>query len=196
MAKTKKLGWEDVLPAAEVAFSIWVGQPEIRWAKTAWRHIMKAGLANYANELEYCKACLRFLALADVYYDWCLIAWNEEYFDDEIMEAWEHFEIRPFRLGQLIGPNELIEGYYSQRDLVSSAIGALVGTSRREVVQAILSGFGDTPDLFISLYNSDKSKKEEMITENWELNHVEVGFSTAYGWIEEGCPPWRADSMG
>ena len=150
---------------------------------------------NYANELEYCRVCLRLLALADIYYDWCSIAWNEDHAYGAILDSSEYFEMQPFRLGQLIGPNELLEEY-TQEEFVADAICVLVGTTRREVVQAILSGFGDPTNLFISLYNSDKSRKEEMIAGSWDLNYVEFSWINAYGWIDQGCPPWRMDAMG
>ena len=196
MPRPEKLRWADVSSAAEVVFSIWVGHPEIRWAKAAWRHIINAGLADYANELEYCKVCLRFFAMADIYYDWCSIAWDEDHSDEAILDASEYFEMHPFRLGQLIGPKELIEKRITQDELLKSAICALVGTARTEVVDAIRCGFGGTIELFISLLNSNTSRKEDMITEPWELNYLEVGLSTAYGWIEDGCPPWRTGAMG
>lgn len=196
MSEHKTVNWNDVLPAAEVAFSIWVGQPEISWAKEAWGHIIKAGLANYANELEYCKVCLRFLALADIYYDWCSIVWDEDHDYSMILIASEDFEISPFRLGQLVGPNRMLEDNATEDGFEIEAICTLVSAVREEVVQALLKGFDDATGLFISLLNSNKSKSEEMITGNWELNYVEFSWINAYGWIESGCPPWRAESMG
>ena len=196
MARPEKLRWADVFPAAEVAFNIWVGHPEIEWAKTAWRHIMKAGLANYTNELEYFKGCLRFLALADIYYDWCSIAWDEDHSDEAILDASEYFEMHPYRLGQLIGPKELIEKRITRKEFVKSAIRALVGTARMEVVEAILGGFGGTKGLLMSLYNSSSSKRDHMITEAWELDYVELGLDNAFSWIEAGCLPRRAGAMG
>ncbi|MDZ7697625.1 MAG: hypothetical protein U5R49_12140 [Deltaproteobacteria bacterium] len=196
MSKHKTVKWDDVLPAAEVAFSIWVGQPEIRWAKEAWGHIIKAELANYANGLEYCKVCLRFLALADIYYDWCSIVWDEDHDYSTILVASEDFEISPFRLGQLVGPNKMLEDNATEDGFVIEAICPLVSAVRVEVVQAILSGFGDATGLFISLLNSDKAKREETITGNWELNDVEFSWINAYSWIDQGCRPWREESMG
>ena len=189
MPQKEQLLWENVLPAAEVAFSIWVGKPEIRWAKTAWRHIMKVGLANYASELEYCKVCLRFLALADIYYDWCSMVWGEDHPDDNILYASECFEMRSFRLGQLIGPDELLEEDITPEEFVKFATRSLVGTTRREVVQAILQGYGGTMGLLVSLYNSTKSKNDDN-------TDAESMSDTFYHWIKEGCPPWRVDAMG
>ena len=97
MPRTEKLLWEDVLPAAKEAFNIWDGQPEIRWAKKAWRHITNAGLANYTNDLEYCMAQIGFLGLADVYHDWCAIAWDEGHSYEAILYASEEFGFDPFR---------------------------------------------------------------------------------------------------
>lgn len=78
MQQAKTLTWNDVADAADLAFNIWVGQPELRWAKQAWELIIKAGLATYTNELERCKAVTRFLALGGLYHDFCKVAWDEK----------------------------------------------------------------------------------------------------------------------
>jgi len=196
MARTEKLRWEDVLLAAEDVFNIWVGRPEMKWAKTAWGHILKAGLADYANELEYCKVCVRFLALADIYYDWCSIAWGEDRSDEPILDASEYFEMRPFRLGQLIGAENLLEGYIFPEKIEKDAVCTLVGAARSEVFEAILRGFGGVEELFVSLFNSKESRKKAMISGAWELNYVEFSLCDAYSWIENGCPPWRMYAIG
>lgn len=193
MLKTEKLSWEGVLPAAREAFDIWVGQPELRWAKKAWRHITSAGLANYTNELEYYMACVRFLALADVYHDWCAIAWDENHSYEDILYAAEEFRFDPFRLGQLIGPKELFEECDSTVELTNSAIGHLVISTRPEVVKAILRGFKRETALFVSLYNSNETNKRNIIKE-WEINSVEAHFSDAWAWLTCECPPWRLGS--
>jgi hypothetical protein len=52
----KTLRWGDVEGVAKEAFSVWVDHPELKWAKRAWKIIIRAGLAAYSNEDERCEA--------------------------------------------------------------------------------------------------------------------------------------------
>lgn len=188
MSQKETLGWDDVLPAAKVAFNIWVGEPKLRWAKEAWEHITRVGLADYTTELEYHRACIRFLVLASLYYDWNHLVWQETHPDDEILEATEYFEIDPFRLGQLIGPNESMEVHIYE-ELIDFALIFLMDHYREEVVKALVAGYGGKLYLMIALWNSDKKYGQSMIREPWELSYVNVGLDDAYSWVMEGCYP-------
>jgi len=115
MSTAENLSWDDVLPAAEIAFNIWVEQPELRWAKTAWGYMIEAGLDTYTSQLEYCKVCIRFLALASLYHDWCCMAWYECQEYTKIYDAArEHLGLSPFNLGQLSGADV----FFMRRNLI------------------------------------------------------------------------------
>jgi hypothetical protein len=74
---TSAMDWEQVAEAAGEAFSIWVGQPELQWARAAWERLGRAGLTGCADELERSRAQVRFLALCGIYHDFCDVAWEE-----------------------------------------------------------------------------------------------------------------------
>lgn len=83
-------------------FDVWVGQPELRWARLAWERLLERGLGNYGNPTEKCMVKIRFLALAGFYHDFCYVAWRVEAYPD--YQVWaELLEIHSFSLGQLAG---------------------------------------------------------------------------------------------
>ena len=100
--------WEELLPMVEEAFDIWVDYPERHWAKKAWAHLAKAGLADADTPVERVRVYVRFLVLASLYRDWCVEVWDEA--SDDLPSVWLSFaEVNPFHLGQLVGPDVDIE---------------------------------------------------------------------------------------
>jgi hypothetical protein len=95
---SSNLAWAEVEPAAEEAFSMWMGQPDLAWAKQAWEAIAQARLADYCTELERCQVAIRFLALCGIYQDFCWYAW-EEVADLDFGACAELLNLTPFRVG-------------------------------------------------------------------------------------------------
>jgi hypothetical protein len=206
------LTWDDLEPAADKAFSIWVGQPELRWAKDAWQILTDAGLADYAGDLDRHRAIIRFLALAGIYSDWCDAAW------DEYSEPWyshwcEDLEISAFRIGQLVGAED-DDGSEECDDasLVADALTQLADDARPEVAEALLAHFGNESGLFLSLWRSRELQHDQSDVDldedddDWEddagdwaeaesddeiLNEVTGSKLQAFAWISEGCLPYR-----
>ncbi|MHC4618592.1 MAG: hypothetical protein ACYTEQ_12670 [Planctomycetota bacterium] len=195
MAQEHVLKWSDVKDAAERIFCVFVGQPELRWARQAWQHIINAGLANYSNELERCKACVRFLALGSFYYDWCAVAYDESREDDELyFAATEELELAAFRLGQLIGREGNMEpDYLSEQEFIESALASLMHDCRDEVAKTLIAGFGGEARLFSALWRSATS---EDLEEDDEILHAGLTAEKcrAYEWITEGCFPYRTSA--
>jgi hypothetical protein len=193
--KSETLSWDDVLPAAQIAFCIWVGRPELRWAKKAWMHIVKAGLAEYKTGAGYCKACIRFLSLADLYYDWCYVAFEEDHSNENIDSAAEQFGMMDFHLGQLI-VTEKGKDNFDDDDFVESAesaISVLMYDYRKGVVQAIMNGFGGQQGLYASLCLSNQNKKWDLDagTDITNISFPMPSELSAWEWIDDGCYPYR-----
>lgn len=99
---TALVAWEDLQDAADLPFSIWVDQPELRWAKQAWNSLERAGLTSYLDERQRHQVLVRFVALADLYHEFCHLAWDEMYEPDYL--AWaDELNLSRFRIGQLAG---------------------------------------------------------------------------------------------
>ena len=165
-------------------------QPELRWAQKAWEHVIKTGLADYNTEVERCKACLRVLALASLYYDWCLLAWDEHHEDDPIYWAAESFEINNVLLRQVSYSRD----DHDQQDEIDNLeldydeLASGMHNSRAELANALLGGFGSDAKLFISLWNITGDEVEE---DSEISNDVRNPNLKAWEWISEGCYPCR-----
>jgi hypothetical protein len=190
MQEQRTLGWEDVKPVADEAFSIFVGRPELVWARQAWDHVTAAGLAGYSTELQRCRACFRFLALATVYYDWCATAWQENRDDDEICMAAEGFEMDPLHIGQLLGSD-------AETDSLYQALTTLMYDAREEVLGLVIKGFGGPRAFARALWRSNREPAEISEDEDAGLfREDDDPFCDPWGfpgwlWVEQGCPPCR-----
>src|SRR3990172_11861772 len=97
------VAWEDVDDAAGAAFSIWVEQPELEWARRAWGVLAQAGLTAYSSERGRLRVLVRFVALADIYHQFCHLAWGEyykpEYGDPDYGDWADRLGLTPVRIG-------------------------------------------------------------------------------------------------
>ena len=143
------LTWEDVSPVAQQAFSVWAHGCEYQWAQVAWSHLADACLTAYQTEGDRCRVAIRFLALAQIYLDWCARADEQEEYDD--LSGWaDELGIGAFRLGQLAATAR-IEGDNDEA-LRDAALSRFTHRARPEVREALLKGFGGNDGLFLSLW--------------------------------------------
>jgi hypothetical protein len=195
----KTLRWGDVEGVAKEAFSIWVDHPEIKWAKRAWKIIIRAGLAAYSDEDERCEAAMRFLALCGLYYDFCEIA-LEEHREPEYGVWANDLGISAIRVGLRLGynPDDWLNRYEDDEALYDEGVKCLANKARGEVFEALCKGFGDKSrdglegneaDLFVSLWKSPWSDyaEDDRETDFEILNNVTEGKGAAYEWISSGC---------
>ena len=192
MLQSEKLTWEEIEPAAKQVFRVWIGQPELKWAKQAWELMGKAGFTSYTNELERHTVAIRFLALAAFYNDFCEVMWEEPTLGEAmLMDVFELLVLEPFQIGQLVGRDAKIESVFE-------ALWSLVNKARDTVFRALLVGFEDTQEnpatLFISLYRSNHTREDEGEEEgdetDWEIvNEVTDEKLAAFTWLTEGAPP-------
>lgn len=193
------LSWDDVKPVADQVFSIWVDHPELKWAKQAWKTIIRAGLAAYSNEDERCEAAIRFLALCGIYYDFCEVA-LEEYNEPDYGVWAEGLGITPLRVGLRLGYNadDWLNRYEDDESLYAEGVKCLADKAREEIFEALCKGFrskpregseGNEADLFLSLWKSPWSDEADngRETDFEMLNCVTAGKAAAYEWISSGC---------
>ncbi len=194
MIEIKTLTWDDVEPVARVAFKVWVGQPELRWAKRTWQKLTTAGLATYSNELGYTQAALRFIALACIYNDFWQVSWLEELSMTYVGEWWRMFNLSPFRIGQLVGPEFEQDNDTSDIDddeeLVDLAIDGLIDKARSEVTTALVKAYNGPAWLIVSLHHSTESPlSRSPFSSDWSALDVEDEDNESADWqfvSEEG----------
>lgn len=194
--------WEDLEQIAKVAFDVWVGQPELNWAKEAWARLSKKGLTHYTDELEKTEVKIRFLALAGLYHDFCYKGWGETSYP--MYRTWIHeMEISGVRLGQLIGRDPEVSGD-EEDDLHYSAARELIGRARPKVFAGLLQAYGGACGLLVSLWNSIKThdradceyddgcnecKESDDEILNWNIEDK----GPAYTWLDQGAEELLSD---
>jgi len=153
------VAWDDLQGAADLAFSIWVDQPELRWAKQAWSSLERAGLTSYFNESQRHQVLVRFVALADLYHEFCHLAWDEMY-EPAYLEWADELSLTRFRIGQLAGLAGVDEwpddDTVDDDEVATTALVSLVHSARAEIVPALQAGFGGVAGLFVALWRSNR----------------------------------------
>lgn len=198
-------------------FNVWAGEGQFLWAKQAWNAVVKAGLADYRDEIERHIVIIRLMTLATFYNEFRDLVWDE-YFDREIVSEWMQDEefFHPIRIFQIIGPDfykdeniahyfkndsEFIIGNYLE--IYVEALNDLIDRHRDEVFNALISGFGDEVNLFMSLLITGYSRDDgtdykgidELTDEEWKkFGITEDGFDLKDNeedglyWINIGMP--------
>ena len=195
------LQWSELQDCAHSAFDIWVGQPELSWAREAWEHLVRLGLAWYRNELEKNRTKIRFLALAGIYHDWCYIAWDEAV--NPAYSTWANMlGVSAFRIGQFLGPGRpKIDEEEDDDQLFENGLRQVIAEERGVVFGALVRAYGTIDALFVCLWNSDKpdlredkddaeedrdpASKKESPYEILNFDIDEKG--PAYAWLDQGA---------
>ncbi|MBT3192568.1 MAG: hypothetical protein HN341_08435 [Verrucomicrobia bacterium] len=177
--------WDEIEPAAQQAFNVWVDQPEICWAKTAWTVLGKAGLTDYDTEIEHHLVMCRFLVLAAIYHDFCQAAWDETSSLDYSCWA-ELLPVSEFVVGQL---HSQLPDWDEQDVEVSDALEALAESERTEVVSSLVNGLHGEIRLYESLWQSraaSASDDDDDTDDPWDV--TDVACNSGYAWVDQGCP--------
>lgn len=191
MEQPTKITWDDISTAADSMFNVWVGHPELNWAKAAWKILETKGLTSYSNEIDKTWVHVRLMTLGTIYKEFCCQAF-EECIEPDYYDWTEELQISPLRIGQLTGP-EYDPETEEDHDLVEQAVKELVNNARRDVCKALKEGFGSDSMLFASLWMSPELDAEfiepDKVTLDEILNHDLVeGKHIAFGWIDAGMP--------
>lgn len=182
-AKSSRVTWKDVSDAASSMFRIWSGQPELRWARAAWKAFARRGLTNYSDEIERTMVLVRLMTLATMYQEFCGLAWEEWHEPEYGMWATE-LGISPFRVRQLVGSESHRNVDEDTDSLVEQALDDLVEKTRADVYEALRNEFAGDSMLFVSLWKSNGTDKD--VDPYFVLNDVTFDKMGAFAWITEG----------
>ena len=177
--------WDQVKDAAALAFNIWLEQPELSWAQSAWQLLAEAKLATYRSEFERYEVLFRLLVLGGIYSDFCDAAWEERSNLDYASWA-EPMKLDPFLLGQLYAT--LPEWNPENEETAYRALSRLVENERERVVVALTAACGGVFDLYAYLWRSRHAEGE---VEDDDTNYPEVSQEAAYSWVDQGCHRYR-----
>jgi hypothetical protein len=175
------LPWDEVRDVASRAFHVWVEQPELAWAKSAWQLLADAKLTTYRSELERYEVFFRLLALAGIYSDFCDAAWEER--SDLDYSSWaEPLKLEPFLLGQLYA--RLPEWNPENEETAYQALNTLIENQREQVVVALMAAHGGASGLYASLWQSQHAEGEDHGDD--DTYYPEISQQAAYSWVDQG----------
>jgi hypothetical protein len=180
------LDWSVVEPAAQRAFDIWMGQPELSWAKKAFDVLVAAGLVDETDAFSRQIAVFRVLVLGGIYRDFCDAAWDETSWIDYV--GWcEPDQIGDrFVTGQLFA--KMPDWDEDEEVEFSVALDRLVEAEREVVVETLLNAFGGTAGFYASLWHSRKDTDDvEAFEDDDCFEPDDAGKVKAYEWVSDGC---------
>jgi hypothetical protein len=185
--RSHALDWNVVEPAAKLAFDIWMGQPELIWARKAFDVLVATGLVDETDAFSHHIAVFRVLVLGGIYRDFCEAAWDETssiYYarwcePDDIVDR--------FVVGQLFAG--LPDWDAHEEVEFDEALDRLIEAERDLVVEALRKDFGGAAGLYASLWQSPKDfgDAEEVCEDRDCFEPDDAGKLQAYEWVSEGC---------
>ena len=200
MNATMRFPWED--PSVSM-FDVWIGQPELAWARKAWAALESRGLTLFSNELERTRVLIRAMALGTIYREFCDVAFDDAW-DAEYLIWADEMGLNSFRVAQLIGndPEFSPDDDSDESSLLEAALYSLIDDERGEICKALCEGFDGESMLFVSLYNSmhhekDQESDPDDIDESPpspdDVLNTNITFEKlrAFSWISEGMPRVR-----
>lgn len=191
------VAWEDVAESADLAFSVFLGNPELKWAKKAWDILSKSGLTSYATETQRYTVLFRFLVLAGIYRDFCDAALEEHSYLE--YDYWaEPLDLNDGLVFQMAAKDSDWE--IDDDASMADALLFLVEKHREEVVQVLLDGLGGVNQLFESLWlvthtptPMERDDDDEPLTQDDAFWPVAADRMQAFEWVSQGCLRYRWD---
>lgn len=192
MSDFENLTWDELQPALDLSFSVWDEKEKKEWANKAWRILSDVKLTQYVTEVERAEVIVRFLALTGIFADFYEIAFQDGY-EPEYTELAESLDLSPLRVGQLIGRDADCDDGQDDSQLYADALLHLANGARGEVCKALIAGFGNAPQLLISLWRSNYSYADNEITSDDDIvnSNLTPEKHIAYEWITEGCYQYK-----
>ena len=190
--------WRDLDDVTEALSNMWENSPALRWAKEAWEHLIRQGLAAYDNESKKAFVKIRFLALAGFYRDFCYIAWGKTCYPSYAVWA-DMMQIPTGLVVKLAGSALEHDTEEEQETLFVAALGKLIQAARPEVIQGLMIAHDNASGLLVSLWNSRSLHHwtecpfgDERCSEceqspdqilNWDIEEK----GPAYTWLDQGA---------
>lgn len=157
-----QMQWEDISAAAEGMFRVWNGDGQITWVEECWRHLSEAGLTGNSTILETTETCLRLVALARIYEEFCGLAWYENP-ETPISYLAEDFEIDLLALGIIAATSatELLDAVHDKYELYDLALLAAPDARRPEFFQCLCNAYDGEIGLYSRMSKTNQSAGDE-----------------------------------
>lgn len=165
------IAWEEVEPAAKKMFNVWIDGGEVEWAKECWAHFEAAGLTDASTVIEGTRSLLRLVALADIYREFCALAWEEDYGDAPISYLAEHFALPSIALGWLASEAgaEVPDDALEDCDLEEPALKAITSELRDEIHLCLCKAYGGPNQLYSRMSRTNHPMADEDDEDEFEV---------------------------
>jgi hypothetical protein len=181
------LPWSDVEKAASKMFHVWVDGGELEWARECWNHFARRGLTRSATVLEMTAACLRLVALARIYEEFCGLKWDENA-ETPVCDLADNLDIDSVALGVLAAP--AIDDDISEADddfeLRATALLAATDKMRREIFTCLVHGYGDAVKLYSRMSKTNHPSKILDADDRMDEFEVTGPNSSAFSFVTNG----------
>lgn len=157
-----QMQWEDIAAAAEGMFRVWNGDGEIAWVEECWRHLSEAGLTGNSTILDTTATCLRLVALARVYEEFCGLAWQENP-ETPISDLAEDLEINLLALGIIAASSatESFDAVHDENELHDLTLSAASDARRPELFQCLYNAYDGEIGLYSRMSKTNQSAGDE-----------------------------------
>jgi hypothetical protein len=190
----RTMSWNGVRNLARAVFNVWVDQPELKWARSAWLCLRAKGLTSYRSDSERTLVLVRLGTLALMYREFCELAFDESQGSFEYVD-WDQLGIESSALKQFtyvdtdskdaVGRDAAAgspdNGQEDGGLDIDSALQELSERVRPEIYAALEEVFGGDSMLFASLW---RSVSDESLEDT--LNEVTPEKGEAFSWICQG----------
>ena len=185
----EQLTWPDISVAAASMFNIMGTNNEIAFAQKVWQNLSGLNLTSYSNNLELIKLKILFVALGDLYKDFCKLAYNKQtkFNYNDLLKL---MDIDEYTLGRFyqatIKPKEnKLPNDFS----ASKALEEFSKFFRKEIYQLLLKSRGSTHSLILCLWRAAYPYSDQD-----NFNDIKILFTDfspandkAQSWINLGC---------
>ncbi|HPC84332.1 MAG TPA: hypothetical protein P5234_13425 [Thermoanaerobaculaceae bacterium] len=198
-APPRTLTWKHFSEVAEELFKVF-GRSELVWAQQMWEHLVKAGLCTADSELDRCRVCIRFIALACIYRDFCSLAWKKR-LSPHFHEWAVYLDLHPLRLGQLLGTNAALPEARRDDELVHAAVQVLANRERPQLHRALVQAVSSPSRLFITMWRTrehlpgtpgaarDKRESDDQILNDLSFEKIDAYEYVSKGFVTAAPPP-------
>jgi hypothetical protein len=198
--ETDRVEWDDIETIARDLFNVWVGAPELSWARHAWGALDSAGLTTYSTNIERSQCLFRLLVLAAIYREFCVRAFDEgdsgDWREVVALASLVGYKTSPFdsvALRALAEQHDIDtdDDFAAEKSVMSEILAELTVAEHQTVVQALLRKWSEAR-VFAELWVSSEAEIAYPITDDAVagiVNHdLTASKHKAYEWLTEGLP--------
>jgi len=183
MTTWQTLEWDDIGYLADRAFRWNIGDGAT-WVEWMWQYLSQENLTRYRTELERCRVKVQLLALADLYNEFCWMAYQEPQ-DEEYCDWAKALELSSFRVGQLMGDDaDFGDEETHELTLTQAALIELMQDARSRILPCLAKRGGGTMGLLKGLYGCSQYRCKDataIAAVNVELSFENMAI---YSWLE------------